>query len=394
MDNSIRKKITKSLKRVVIKIGSSVISHREPGKSSLVQGLNPERVRHYSKQIRKIVDNGCEVVLVSSGAIMAGRERLGLTRNHLTIPEKQACAASGQSHLMHAYEKKFEKQGLKVAQILLSNADLGNRRRYLNAKHTIEALLKHKVIPIINENDSVTVDEIKIGDNDTLSATVACLVDAELLIILSDVDGLYSRDPTQKSRKKNEEPPELIHQVDKVTKEVEKLSGKSNNLLTVGGMFTKVMAAKKTMSFGIPTLLLSGLDDKAIEKALQGDTVGTLFWSETGKIRNRKHWIAHTLKPSGVITVDAGAKKALLERGKSLLPAGVIKVQGNFEFGNSVTVVDEKSQEVARGLINYNTSDLEKIKGMKTSEVRKLFGDNIYEEVIHRDDMVVFGKDD
>ncbi len=390
MDNSVRKKITKSLKRVVIKIGSSVISHREPGKSSLDQGLNPERIRHYSRQVKQIVDQGCEVVLVSSGAIMAGRERLGLTRSHLTIPEKQACAASGQSHLMHAYEKKFEKRGLKVAQILLSSADLGNRQRYLNAKHTIEALLKHKVIPIINENDSVTVDEIKIGDNDTLSATVACLVDAQLLIILSDVDGLYSRDPSQKSRKKDEAPPELIHQVDKITKEVEKLSGKSNNLLTVGGMFTKVMAAKKTMSFGIPTLLLNGLDDRALKKALNGDTVGTLFWSETGKIRNRKHWIAHTLKPSGVITVDAGAKKALVESGKSLLPAGVIRVQGQFEFGNSVTVVDEASSEVARGLINYNTIDLEKIKGMKTSEVRKLFGDNFYEEVIHRDDLVVF----
>ncbi len=390
MDNSVRKKLTQSLKRVVIKIGSSVISHREPGKSSLVLGLNPERVRHYSKQIKKIVDTGCEVVLVSSGAIMAGRERLGLTRNHLTIPEKQACAASGQSHLMHAYEKKFEKQGLKVAQILLSSADLGNRKRYLNAKHTIEALLKHKVIPIINENDSVTVDEIKIGDNDTLSATVACLVDAQLLIILSDVDGLYSRDPSQKSRKKDEAPPELIHQVNKVTKEVEKLSGKSNNLLTVGGMVTKVMAAKKTMSFGIPTLLLSGLDDRAMEKALNGDVVGTLFWPENEKIRNRKHWIAHTLKPAGIITIDAGAKKALVERGKSLLPAGVVSIKGNFEFGNSVTVVDEASSEVARGLINYNTSDLEKIKGMKTSEVRKLFGDNFYEEVIHRDDMVVF----
>ncbi|MCH7622840.1 MAG: glutamate 5-kinase [Nitrospinae bacterium] len=390
MDDSIRKKITKSLKRVVIKIGSSVISHREPGKSSLVQGLNPERIRHYSRQIKQIMDNGCEVVLVSSGAIMAGRERLGLTRNHLTIPEKQACAASGQSYLMHTYEKKFEKQGLKVAQILLSSADLVNRRRYLNAKHTIEALLKHKVIPIINENDSVTVDEIKIGDNDTLSATVACLVDAQLLIILSDVNGLYSRDPLQKSRRKDEEPPKLISKVNKVTKEVEKLAGKSNSLVTVGGMATKVLAAKKTMSFGIPTLLLNGLDDRAMEKALNGETVGTLFWSEKEKIRTRKHWIAHTLKPSGVITVDAGAKKALLERGKSLLPVGVVRVQGNFEFGNSVTVVDEASCEVARGLINYSTGDLEKIKGMKTSEVRKLFSDNFYEEVIHRDDMVVF----
>jgi glutamate 5-kinase len=384
-----RRKILKHLKRVVIKIGSSVISHREPGKAPLVQGLSQAMVRHYSAEIKRIVENGCEVVLVSSGAIMAGRDRLGLTRKHLTIPEKQACAAIGQSFLIHAYEKKFDKQGLKVAQILLSNDDLNNRKRYLNAKHTIEALLSHGVIPIINENDSVTVDEIKIGDNDTLSATVACLADAQLLIILSDVEGLYSKDPTLKIRK-NEEPPELLHHISKVTPDVEKLAGKSNNLVTVGGMITKVLAAKKTMSFGIPTLLLNGLDNKVMQKALNGEMVGTLFWSDNEKIRNRKHWIAHTLKPRGTVTIDAGARKALVDGGKSLLPAGVVGVQGNFEFGNSVSVVDEKSGEIARGLINYNTRDLEKIKGLKTSEVRKLFGSNYYEEVIHRDDMVVF----
>ncbi|GJL77585.1 MAG: glutamate 5-kinase [Nitrospinaceae bacterium] len=390
MEQPDRKKIISNLKRVVIKIGSSVISHREPGKAPLVQGLSQDMVRHYAAQIKAMVDAGCEVVLVSSGAIMAGRERLGLVRNNLSIPEKQACAAIGQSFLMHAYEKKFEKRGLKVAQILLSSDDLHNRRRYLNAKHTIEALLKHSVIPIINENDSVTVDEIKIGDNDTLSATVACLADAQLLIILSDVDGLYSRDPSVKSRKKNEDPPELIHQVNKVTPDVEKLAGKSNNLVTVGGMVTKVLAAKKTMSFGIPTLLVNGLDNKVLDKALKGETVGTLFWPGKEKIRNRKHWIAHTLKPKGTIVVDAGAKKALLDGRKSLLPAGVVRMEGNFEFGNSVCVVDETSAEIARGLINYSNGDLEKIKGMKTSEVRKLFGSNYYEEVIHRDDMVVF----
>jgi len=389
MEHTVREQIIKRLKRVVIKIGSSVISHREPGNAPLVQGLSQEMVRHYARQIRRIIDSGCEVVLVSSGAIMAGRNRLGLTRSNLSIPEKQACAAIGQSFLMHAYEKKFEKQGLKVAQILLSSDDLDNRRRYLNAKHTIEALLSYGVIPIINENDSVTVDEIKIGDNDTLSATVACLADAQLLIILSDVEGLYSRDPTLKARK-GEEPPELIHHINKVTPDVEKLAGKSNNLVTVGGMITKVLAAKKTMSFGIPTLLLNGLDKKVMKKALQGEMVGTLFWSDDEKIRNRKHWIAHTLKPKGTITIDAGAKKALVEGRKSLLAAGVVKVEGSFEFGNSVCVVDENSGEIARGLINYNTKDLEKIKGMKTSDVRNLLGSNYYEEVIHRDDMVVF----
>ncbi len=389
MPNQVRQKIVRGLKRVVIKIGSSVLAVRENGRPDPTQGLNPDKVRDFAKQVQRIVDGGTQVILVSSGAIMAGRERLGLTRTHLTIPEKQACAAIGQSHLMHAYEKKFDKLGLKVAQILLSSGDLANRKRYLNAKHTVEALLKHKVIPIINENDSVTVDEIKIGDNDTLSATVACLADAELLIILSDVDGLYSRNPSLKPGRNDGEPPERIAHVDRVTEKIEKLAGKSGSSVTVGGMVTKVMAAKKTMHFGIPTLLANGLDSKVMDRVFAGEAVGTLFWSGKEKIRNRKHWIAHTLKPSGVLTVDAGARKALLEGRKSLLPAGVVGVKGAFEFGNAVSIQDEAGAEIGRGLVNYNTADLEQIRGLKTTEVRKLFPRNFYEEVIHRDDLVI-----
>ncbi len=290
---------------------------------------------------------------------------------------------------MHVYEKKFDKQGLKVAQILLGSDDLEHRRRYLNAKHTLEALLEHQVIPIINENDSVTVDEIKIGDNDTLSATVACLVDAQLLIILSDVDGLYSRDPSRPSRRETP-PPELISVVDRITPELEKLAGKSKNLVTVGGMYTKVLAAKKATSFGIPTLIVNGLDDRVLDNVFAGEPVGTLFWSEKEKITTRKHWIAHTLKPMGTLVVDAGAKKALVDRRKSLLPAGILRAEGRFEFGNAVRIVDESNREIARGLVNYSNRDLERIRGRKTAEVRELIGNNFYEEVIHRDDLVVF----
>lgn len=392
MADDVRQEILGGLKRVVIKIGSSVISRKEGEKGKSVYRLDEERVRHFARQVKKIARTGREVVLVSSGAIMAGRDRLGLGGAHLTVPEKQACAAIGQSYLIHAYEKKFKAQGLKVAQMLLSSDDLGNRRRYLNAKHTIEALLEYGVIPIINENDSVTVDEIKIGDNDTLSATVACLVDAGLLVILSDVEGLFSRDPTR--RTKNSPPPELIPLVNRVTADIEKLAGKSGSQVTVGGMLTKVLAAKKTMSFGIPTLLVSGRDDSVLEKVAAGETVGTLFWSGRGRIRDRKHWIAHTLKVMGRLMVDAGAVRALVEGGKSLLPAGVLKVEGLFEFGNAVSVVDESSREIARGLVNYNTDDLESIKGLKTSEVRKLVGNNFYEEVVHRDDLVIIENDD
>ncbi len=385
----VRQDILKGVKRVVIKIGSSVISNRDKGRSSLECGLSRDWVRHYARKISSIRDMGIDVVLVSSGAIMAGRERLEFGRADLTIPEKQACAAIGQSFLMHTYEKAFEKKEIKVAQILLSHDDLGNRKRYLNAKHTIEALLEKGVIPIINENDSVTVEEIKIGDNDSLSATVACLVDAQLLIILSDVDGLYDRDPSLKSSS-GAEKAQLLSHVSRVNEDIEKIAGKSNNRLTVGGMVTKVLAAKKTMSFGIPALVVNGLDEKVIEKIFTGKEVGTLFWSGKGKIRDRKHWIAHTLKSAGTLTVDAGARKALVEGGKSLLPAGLVKVSGNFEFGNALTLVDESGIEIGRGLVNYNSRDLENIKGMKTSAVRSLMGKAFYEEVIHRDDLVIF----
>ena len=383
----IRKDILKDIKRVVIKIGSSVISNKDKRQSSLECGLSKDWVKHYARQIKLIQDKGYDVVLVSSGAVMAGRERLGLSRADLSIPEKQACAAIGQSFLMHTYEKAFEKKNMKVAQILLSHDDLDNRRRYLNAKHTIEALLARDVIPIINENDSVTVEEIKIGDNDTLSATVACLVDAQLLIILSDVKGLYNRDP---SLKNTDEKAELISQVARVSEVIERTAGKSNNQLTVGGMYTKVLAAKKTMSFGIPALVVDGLDKKILENIFSGKDVGTLFWSGKGKIRDRKHWIAHTLKPAGTLVIDAGACKALIERGKSLLPAGVIKIKGEFEFGKAVMILDGDGKEIGRGLVNYNSRDLQQIKGMKTPVIKKLIGESFYEEVIHRDDLVIF----
>lgn len=386
-EREIRKEILKNLKRVVIKIGSSVIS--DSSKEGLARGLSHAAIRRIVEQIKRIVESGRQVVLVSSGAIMAGRSRLNLQRENLTVPEKQACAAIGQSSLMRAYEKHFEKAGLRVAQILLDHFDLADRKRYLNAENTIDTLLGHGVIPVINENDTVSVDEIKIGDNDTLAATVACLVDSQLLIILSDVEGLYTRDPGAKPLKPSLETPKLIPWVSKITPDLERLAGKSNSSLTVGGMYTKVLAAKKTMSFGVPSLVVNGLEPKSLQQVFVGESAGTLFWSGKTKIKNRKHWIAHTLKPVGRITIDAGAKRAIVKRGKSLLPAGVVKVEGGFEFGNSVRVLDENQVEFARGLVNYNFRDLDQIKGMKTPAVRKLLGTGFYDEVIHRNDLVV-----
>lgn len=387
-EKALRREIVSAVKRVVIKVGSGVISDHESGRTVLERGLSTKRIRSYARRIRNLVDRGVDVILVSSGAIMAGRQRLNLVRSNLDIPEKQACAAIGQSFLMRTYENCFDKQGLKVAQILLGHDDLENRKRFLNAKHTLEALLARGVIPIVNENDSVTVDEIKIGDNDTLSANVACMAGAQLLVILSDVDGLYTADPARAS-KSAADAPQLISHVDRITPEIERLAGKSKNPLSVGGMYTKVRAAKKTMSFGIPTLIVNGLDGKVLDRIFAGANVGTLFWSGKTKIRDRKHWIAHTLKPAGVLTVDAGACKAILEHGKSLLPAGVVKVEGKFEFGAAVSIAGDGQGEIARGLVNYSSDDLDRIKGMKTTAIRNLVGTNFYEEVVHRDDLVI-----
>lgn len=388
MSLEIRRQILNDLKRVVIKIGSGVISDQESGKPPLERGISNKRIQGYARRIRKIIDAGQQVLIVSSGSIMAGRERLNLCRAGLTIPEKQACAAIGQSFLMRTYENYFEKQGLKVAQMLLGHNDLEHRQRYLNAKHTLEALLTHGVIPIINENDTVTVDEIKIGDNDTLSATVACLADAQLLIILSDVEGLFESDPAQ-ARAQGKALPPLIPLIEKVTPEVKKMAGKSSNPLSVGGMHTKVLAAKKTMSFGIPTLVVNGLNNQTLDRVFKGEEVGTLFWSGSRKIPGRKHWIAHTLKPAGSVTIDAGARRAVVERGKSLLPAGVMAVDGRFGFGAAVRILDPAGSEIARGLVNYNSEDLEKVKGLKTSQVKNLMGPAYYDEVVHRDDLVL-----
>ena len=384
---TIRRHILKGVKRVVIKIGSSVISKRKGKMTGLARGLCEKTIQRLALEINRLLEKKFQVTLVSSGAIMAGRNRLNLERQNLTIPEKQACAAIGQSFLIHSYEKAFDKHGIQIAQILLDHHDLVSRKRYLNAKNTLDTLMSYNVVPIVNENDTVSVDEIKIGDNDTLSADVACLVDAQLLIILSDVEGLFTGDPAKPNRSGQKY--KLIPLVKQITPELERIAGKSNNLLTIGGMGTKVLAVKKTMSFGIPTILTSGINISQFAKVFEGKSVGTLFWSGKTKIKNRKYWIANTLKPIGGIVIDSGAQKALIDHGKSLLPAGVIRVEGDFQFGNSVRIFDEAMNELARGLVNYNSIELNRIKGMKTAVVRKIMGEGFYDEVIHRNDLVV-----
>ncbi|MDH4100372.1 MAG: glutamate 5-kinase [Nitrospirota bacterium] len=372
----VRRDITKKARLVVLKIGSAVLTSKE-------SGLNEERLARLSAQIAALAEDGRQVVVVSSGAIATGMARLGLKERPREIPLKQAAASVGQSGLVEAYEKHFRKYGRHVAQVLLTHADLANRQRYLNARNTLSTLIELGVIPVINENDAVSVEELKFGDNDALSAMVASMLHADLLVILSDVDGLFTEDP-----RKNPDAT-LRDVVEQITPEVLRSAGGSATIEGTGGMASKVHAAKKTASAGIPTAIINGTRPETIASLFSGHQEGTLFLPEVCPLPSRKQWIAITLKPKGSLVLDAGATKAVRENGKSLLPSGVKEVHGRFDLGDVVSCVDPDGNEICRGLVNYPAADLQKIKGAKTTEIEKILGYKYFDEVIHRDDMVV-----
>ena len=370
-----RKDLVKNSKRIVIKIGSSVIAPSE-------KALRPIIIQNLVNQITTLVRSGVQTVLVSSGAIASGINQMSLKEPPKSISQKQAIAAIGQSYLIRTYEKYFEKKQLKVAQVLLTHEDLSNRQRYLNARNTIFTLLHFGVIPIINENDTVSAEEIKFGDNDTLSALATNMIEADLLIMLSDVDGLFTVNP------KEDGAGELIHTVKKITPEIERLAGRKKSQMGTGGMSTKIQAAKKAVASGAMTVIVNGSEKNIIEKVLKGEEVGTLFLPSS-RMKSRKHWITYTLKPKGVITVDNGAKKALIKSGKSLLPSGIIEAEGIFKLGDCVSLIDTKGDEFARGLVNFEKKDLSKIKGCQTKDIEQILGHKHFEEVIHRDNLVL-----
>jgi len=371
-----RKLLLQKTHRLVLKIGSQVLTNKG-------RALSQQVFDRLAQEITAAKKRGYEIVIVSSGAIAAGMARLGLTEKPKTMPQKQAAAAIGQSSLMWNYERSFSFYGEKVAQILLTRDDLANRNRFLNARNTLFTLLSMSVIPIINENDTVVVEEIKVGDNDNLSALVTNLVNADLLIILSDIDGLYDRDPRLFKNAR------LIPLVSQITEEMEEGAAGTSSPISIGGMVTKLEAARKAAFFGVPTILANGLVPGIIERILQGEEIGTLFVPQLNKLTSRKHWIAFTLKPKGKIMVDEGAKKAICQKGKSLLPSGVISVEGKFGVGDAVVLVDAQGQEFARGLSNYGSTEINKIKGLKSSEIIDKLGYKYSDEIIHRDDMAV-----
>lgn len=363
-------------KRVVIKIGSGVLTEAE--------GLNQAVIARLADEVARLRAEGREVILVSSGAIAAGFKKMGLPGRPQGIPQKQAVAAIGQSTLMLTYEEAFERYGLKVAQLLLTRDDLAHRRRYLNARNTLFTLLNWEVIPIINENDTVAVEELRFGDNDNLSALISSLACVDLLVILTDTDGLYDRDPRQHPDAR------LISLVEKMDSRLEKAATHLPGVVGCGGMSSKIQAARKASSAGIPVIIANGLAPSILQQIFKGAEVGTLFLPQMKKISSRQYWIAYTLNPRGEIVVDDGAREVLLHQGKSLLPAGIVEVHGRFGVGAAVRLADSEGQVFGMGLSNYSSQDIARIKGLKTVEIEHYLGHKGYDEVVHRDNMVVF----
>ena len=366
-------------RRIVVKVGTSTLTHPN-GK------LNFFRIEGLVRELADAVNAGKQILLVSSGAVGAGMDRLGWKEKPKTIPEKQAAAAVGQGILMHTYEKLFAEYGQVVAQVLLTREDSVNRRRYANSRNTLLTLLNIGVIPIINENDAVSIDELKIGDNDTLSANVAAIVDADVLIILSDVDGVYSANPQTDPQAL------LLPEIPEVTPEVEAMCGGAGTMRGTGGMLTKMAAARMAMNSGIVMVIASGGRDGAVQSILAGKPIGTLFPPRQNRLQFRKRWLAFGARIKGRLKVDKGCAQALLSNGSSLLAAGVKEVDGNFEQGSTVSILNPEGWEIARGLVNYSTDDVRKIMGAHTHEIAEILGHKPYDEVVHRDNLVLLSR--
>ncbi|MDA8138225.1 MAG: glutamate 5-kinase [Desulfobacteraceae bacterium] len=365
----------KNAKRIVVKVGSNVLT--------AANGLNMEAVESISAQISTLIDRGVEVLFVSSGAMASGLRKLGLSKRPDEIPKRQAIAAVGQSGLMNAYEAAFGRFNKRVAQILLTSEDLNSRKRYLNARNTLNTLLEWKVVPIINENDTVMVEEIKLGDNDNLSAMITLLMDADFLINLTDIDGLYTKDPRVHADA------ELIPEVDGFKKELENFASNIPGALGRGGMLSKIKAAKKVTAAGVPMIIARGTKPKVLLDLFSGKPRGTYFAPQERKLNRRKCWIAYTLTPKGSLTLDAGAAKAVLHGGKSLLPSGVIAVSGEFNEGAPASLVNPAGETIGIGLVNYSAADIRAIMGLKTGQIADRLGAKPYDEVIHRDNLVI-----
>lgn len=363
-------------RRVVVKVGSNVLTQD--------RGLNLAVIRAISRQISRLMEEGREIILVSSGAMSAGMRKLGLPARPAEIPARQAVAAVGQAGLIQAYEKAFGRHGRKVAQILLTAEDMTHRKRYLNARNTLNTLLAWGVVPVINENDTVMVEEIQFGDNDNLAAVIALLMDAHALINLSDIDGLFDKDPRTQADAR------LIPEVASIGKAIESVAVGIPGALGTGGMSSKIRAARKTTAAGIPMVIASGRRRDILLRLFAGQRQGTLFVPRSHRLPSRKCWIAFSLKPKGTLRLDQGAERALIQNGKSLLPSGILAVEGEFGVGDPVQFVGTGGETLGNGLVNYSAGDIRKIKGLKTGRIAAVLGEKPFDEVVHRDNLVLF----
>lgn len=373
-------------RRIVVKVGSSILTR--DGK------LRNRVFGEIARQVSELTQAGREVVVVSSGAIAIGSRRLGWTHPGRSIPEKQAAAAVGQIGLIEIYQRRFARFDRQVGQVLVTRGGLEERERFLNARHTLLMLLKLGVVPIVNENDTVATEEIRFGDNDNLSATVVNLVAADLLVIMTDVDGLWRDAPaaispeTTASKPRRARRPEIFDVVEAVTPEIERAAQGASSAFGRGGMTTKLEAAQVAARGGASTVVCNGLAQDVLLKVCAGERVGTLFLAGQ-RLASRKHWLAFTMRTRGELVIDAGAVRAVVERGKSLLAAGISEVRGKFGIGDPVAVVDERGAALARGLVAYSSEEIRRIAKLPAREIRPVLGYSNGDEVIHRDDLVL-----
>ncbi len=363
------------LKRIVVKIGTSVLVDEN-------KKISTEKIKSIARQVKAVKAMNVNIILVSSGAIACGMETIGLSKKPKEISKRQALASIGQVVLMKMYRENFEKENMKVGQILLTHEDIKNKVRCINLMNTLDTLLSMDIVPVINENDALSFTEIKFGDNDNLSALIAQIVDADLLLLLSDVEGLFDCDPNEDPRAR------MIPVVKKIDKEIEKTATGTGSEKSVGGMVSKLEAAKKAGLYGIPTRVVLGTKKDIILKVVEGKEIGTLFLPER-KLARKKWWAAFAFKPKGALWVDEGAEHALVHNGKSLLPSGIVRAEGAFTSGECIEMKNAQGEVIAKGISNYSSSEIDRIKGIKSIDIEKRLGYKYTEEIIHRDNMVI-----
>jgi len=364
-----------NVKRIVLKVGTSVLLDEE-------KRISADMVRKLAKQVKTIKDKDIETIIVSSGAIASGMETIGLKKKPKEIEKRQALASIGQIKLMKMYMDAFEKERLKIGQVLLTHEDIKSKTRCLNLMNTLNSLLSMKIVPVINENDALSFKEIRFGDNDNLSALIAQITNSDLLVLLSDVDGLCDKDP------KKYPDACIISVVERIDDNIERLAFGTSSEKSTGGMVSKLEAAKKAGFYGIPTRIVRGDLDNIALRVIEGEDVGTLFQPES-KIGRNKWWTAFAYKVKGRVWLDEGAENAIVHNGKSLLPSGVVKTEGDFSRGDCIELNNADGQAIARGITNYSSSDINKIKGLKSVDIERKLGYKYAEEIVHRDNMVV-----